>query len=107
MMFIQLKKFGMVRPSFIATAAPAIKLQVNTQFQLSSVGGSPFFNVDSGAIWDVSLWNSSTWVGNNTYQAWAGTTGLGYYGSLRMKVRGLPLTLFTACNVMTELGGVM
>ena len=103
----QLKKFGMVRPSFIALASPSIKLQINTQFQFSTVGGSPYFSQDSGAVWDEGLWNSSTWVGNNTYQAWAGTTGLGYYGSLRMKVRGLPLTVFTACNVMTELGGVM
>lgn len=103
----QLKKFGMVRPSFIALAAPAIKLQINTQFQFTPVGGSPFFTKDSGALWDEGVWNSSTWVGNNTYQGWAGTTGLGYYGSLRMKVRGLPATVFTACNVMTELGGVM
>lgn len=103
----QLKKFGMVRPSFIALASPAIKLQINTQFQLNSVGGSPFFTADNGAVWDAGVWNYSTWVGNNTYQAWAGTTGLGYYGSLRMKVRGLPATVFTACNVMTELGGVM
>jgi hypothetical protein len=103
----QLKKFGMVRPSFIGLAAPAIKLQMNTQFQFTPVGGSPFFSQDSGAIWDTGVWNASTWVGNNTYQGWAGTTGLGYYGSLRMKVRGLPATVFTACNVMTELGGVM
>lgn len=103
----QLKKFGMVRPSFIALAAPSIKLQINTQFQFTPVGGSPFFIKDNGAVWDEGVWNTSTWVGNNTYQAWAGTTGLGYYGSLRMKVRGLPATVFTACNVMTELGGVM
>lgn len=103
----QLKKFGMVRPTFIALAAPAIKLQINTQFQFTPVGGSPFFTKDSGAVWDEGVWNSSTWVGNNTYQGWAGTTGLGYYGSLRMKVRGLPATVFTSCNVMTELGGVM
>lgn len=103
----QLKKFGMVRPTFIALAPPAIKLQINTQFQFTPVGGSPFFTQDSGAVWDEGVWNSSTWVGNNTYQGWAGTTGLGYYGSLRMKVRGLPATVFTSCNVMTELGGVM
>jgi len=103
----QLKKFGMVRPTFISTAAPAIKLQINTQFQLSAVGGSPFFTRDDGGVWDEGIWNTSTWVGTNTYQAWAGTTGLGYYGSLRMKVRGLPATVFTSCNVMTEIGGVM
>jgi hypothetical protein len=32
---------------------------------------------------------------------------LGYYGSLCMKVRGLPQTVFTSAHVMTEIGGVM
>ena len=103
----QLKKFGMVRPVFIATAAPAVKLQINTQFLLSPVGGSPFFNDSDNGVWDLSAWNSASWVGQNTYQSWYGTTGLGYYGSLRMKVRGLPATVFTSAHMMTELGGVM
>lgn len=103
----QLKKFGMVRPVFIATAAPSVKLQINTQFLLSPVGGSPFFSGDDNGIWDLSAWNAASWVGQNTYQAWYGTAGLGYYGSMRMKVRGLPATVFTSAHMMTELGGVM
>ena len=103
----QLKKFGMVRPVFIATAAPSVKLQINTQFSLSPVGGSPFFTGDDNGIWDASVWNAASWVGQNTYQAWYGTAGLGYYGSMRMKVRGLPATVFTSAHMMTELGGVM
>ncbi|NDG05505.1 MAG: hypothetical protein EB121_09220 [Alphaproteobacteria bacterium] len=103
----QLKKFGMVRPVFIATAAPSVKLIVNTQFQFNSVGGSPFFAGSNNAIWNTSLWNYAVWVGQNTYQSWYGSSGLGYYGSLRMKVRGMPETVFTAAHMMTELGGVM
>lgn len=103
----QLKKFGMVRPIFIATAPPAIKLTINTQFQSQSVPGSPFFFSENNGVWNASVWNSATWVGQNTYQAWAGTAGLGYYGSLRMKVRGLPATVFTSAHMMSELGGVM
>ena len=103
----QLKKFSMVRPIFIALAPPALKVSINTQFQFSSPGGSPFyFNADPG-LWDTAIWNQATWTGQNTYQAWAGTAGLGYYGSMRMKVRGLPQTIFTSANMMTELGGVM
>lgn len=103
----QLKKFGMARPIFIATAAPAVKLIVNTQYLFNTVGGSPYFFEDDSGIWDVSYWNAANWVGQNTYQAWYGTTGLGYYGSLRMKVRGLPATVFTSAHMSTELGGVM
>lgn len=103
----QLKKFGMARPIFIATAAPAVKLVVNTQFLFNTVGGSPYFFEDGSGIWDASVWNGANWVGQNTYQAWYGTAGLGYYGSLRMKVRGLPATVFTSAHMSTELGGVM
>jgi len=103
----QLKKFGMARPIFIATAEPAVKLIVNTQFQFNTVGGSPYFFQNENGIWDFSVWNNANWVGQNTYQAWFGTQGLGYYGSLRMKGRGLPATVFTSAHMSTELGGVM
>ena len=103
----QQKKFGLVRPIFLSTAAPSVKLQINTQFQLTPVGGSPFFTGTDNGEWDVGLWNTATWVGQGTYQAWAGATGLGYYGSLRMKVRGLPTTVFTSAHLSTEIGGVM
>lgn len=104
----QQKKFGLARPIFLATAAPSVKLQINTQFNLSSVGGSPFFTgASDNGEWDASIWNTATWVGQSTYQAWAGVAGLGYYGSLRMKVRGLPTTVFTSAHLSTEVGGVM
>jgi hypothetical protein len=103
----QNKKFSMVRPIFIALSAPSVKLIINTQFQLSPVGGSPFYLADDSGVWGLANWNVATWAGQNTYQGWAGTNGLGYYGSLRMKVRGLPQTVFTSSHVLFETGGVM
>jgi len=101
------KKFSMARPIFIAPDAPSIKLIVNTQFQFDAVPGSPAFFESDVAIWDTSRWNQATWAGNNTYQGWVGLAGLGYYGALRMKVRGLPSTTFTSSHMMMETGGVM
>jgi len=103
----QLKSFGMARPVFLATAAPAIKLQINTQFSAAGVPGSPFFSNEVNGVWNAGLWNVAAWVGQNTYQAWQGTAGLGYYGSLRMKVRGLPETTFTAAHITMTPGGMM
>jgi len=104
----QLKKFQMVRPIFLAPTAPSVLLQLNTQYVLSNVSGSPNFAEVGVGIWDESEWNSSYFAGAaNSYQAWIGVVGLGYYGSVRMKVRGLPGTVFTSMHVMTELGGVM
>lgn len=104
----QLKKFGLARPIFIAPTAPSVKLQINTQYTFVNVGGSPSFTTTSAGIWNSNLWNNTVWAGStNSYQAWVGTTGLGYYASLRMKVRGLPGTIFTSSHMMTEPGGVM
>ena len=104
----QLKKFGMARPIFIAKTAPSVKVQINTQYTFTSIGGSPSFTTSTAGVWNSSNWNNAVWAGSqNSYQAWVGTTGLGYYASLRMKVRGLPGTVFTSSHMMTELGGVM
>lgn len=104
----QLKKFGMARPVFIAPTAPSVKLQVNTQYTFVSVGGSPSFTSTNAGVWNSGLWNIAVWAGStNSYQAWVGTTGLGYYASLRMKVRGFPGTIFTSSHMLTEMGGVM
>lgn len=104
----QLKKFGMARPIFIAPSAPSVKLRINTQYTFSNVAGSPSYTGIAEAKWDEAVWNTARWVGDaNTYQAWVGTTGVGYYAALRMKVRGAPGTVFTSCHQLTELGGIL
>lgn len=104
----QLKKFHMARPIFISTTAPSVKLQLNTQYALGNVSGSPAFASTSEGRWDDGVWNIAYFAGSvNTYQAWVGIVGLGYYGSIRMKVKGVPGTIFTSAHVMSELGGVM
>lgn len=104
----QLKKFQMARPIFISSNPPSVKLQLNTQYALNNVVGSPAFTDPSGGTWDSAVWNLSYFAGSqNTYQAWVGVFGLGYYGSVRMKVKGLPGTILTSMHVMSEMGGVM
>lgn len=103
-----LKKFGLARPIFIAPEAPSVKCRINTQYSFSNNAGSPSFVESPEGRWDQGLWNIALWVGaQNTYQAWVGTTGLGYYAALRMKVRGVPGTIFTSSHMMTERGGFM
>jgi len=103
-----LKKFGLARPIFIGSSPPSVKLQVNTQYTFANVGGSPSYTTTNAGFWNTGLWNVAVWSGSqNSYQAWVGTTGLGYYASLRMKVRGLPGTIFTSSHMLTEAGGVM
>lgn len=104
----QLKKFHMVRPIFLSQTGPSVLLQLNVQYSVSNVSGSPSFPDYGEGTWDDSNWSQSYFAGGiNSYQAWVGVFGLGYYGSVRMKVRGLPGTVFTSMHVMTELGGIM
>ena len=102
------KKFQLARPIFIANNPPSVLLQMNTQYATNVAPGSPAFTPAAGATWNSSNWNQAYWAGSaNTYQAWVGVNGLGYYGSLSMKVRGSPGTLLTSCHIMYEPGGVM
>ena len=103
----QLKKFGMVRPIFYAPAAPSAAVTINTQYAYNETAGAPSFTPSGVSLWDTGVWNTAFWTTSNSYESWFGTSALGYYGSLRMKLRGLPGTAFLSANVMTELGGVM
>lgn len=102
------KKFDLARPIFIAPTPPSVKVRLNTQYTFNQIAGSPAYNEEAIAKWNQAVWNVARWVGDaNTYQAWVGITGLGYYGSLRMKVRGQPETIFTSAHIMASQGGVM
>lgn len=103
-----LKRFQMARPIFISSVAPSVKLRINTQYEFANVDGSPSFVTDDTAVWDTSVWNNAVWGGSlNTYQAFVGTVGLGYLGSVRMKVRAVSDTVFTSSHVMFDVGGLM
>lgn len=104
-----LKRFSMVRPVFIARQPPAIKAKLNTQYAMSGVAGAPSFNGLDRDEWDEDNWNIARWgSSSNTYEVWIGVTGLGYYGALRMRVRGLGgTTTFASFHILSELGGVM
>lgn len=103
-----LKKFGLARPVFISASPPAVKVRVNVQYSFTDVAGSPSFTTPTTSLWDTGVWNTAVWAGtDNTYQAFAGVAGMGYYGSLRMKVRGVGGTVFSSTHMLVEQGGVM
>jgi hypothetical protein len=102
------KKFDLARPIFIAPSPPSVKVRLNTQYTFGQIAGSPSYSEEDIARWDQSIWNTARWVGDaNTYQSWVGITGLGYYGSLRMRLRGQPETIFTSAHIMATTGGMM
>lgn len=103
-----LKKWSMVRPSFISSSPPSVKLRINTQYNFTNVEGTPGFQGPGTSIWDTGQWDVAVWYGaTNTYEAWVGSAAMGYIGALRMRVRGAPGTLFTSYVSMFDVGGVM
>lgn len=103
----QLKKFGMARTIFFGSQAPSVMLRVNTQYITNDPSGVPTFIDLDADVWDTGIWNLAVWTASSNYESWHGTTGLGYYGSLRMKVLGAPGTTFLSAHMLVEQGGVM
>jgi hypothetical protein len=105
----RLKRFTMVRPVFITLQAPGIKLRMNTQYSFTNVAGSPSFRKSDVSEWDAGVWGTAKWTGvSNTYESWFGVSGLGYYGAVRMRVRGIGgSTTLSSYHVLYEPGGIM
>jgi len=100
-----LKTFDAARMIFIAPSQPSVSVQMNTQFNIQAVPGSPSFATPSGSLFDVARWDQSRWSGGNaTFEAWIGLTGVGYYGSLRVVMRGLPGTAWSAAHILYKAG---
>lgn len=102
-----LKRFSMVRPILIAAAAPGVMARMNTQWAYTDLSGSPTFINQGQSLWGAGVWNTAVWSASNNYEAWIGVSALGYYGSLRMKIRGVAGTVLQSANVLADLGGVM
>jgi len=105
----RLKKFTMVRPVFITEQAPGVKLRMNTQYSFTSVAGTPSFSGTTFSEWDTAVWGIAKWSGvSNTYESWFGVSGLGYYGAVRMRVKGIGgSTTLSSYHVLYEPGGIM
>ncbi len=103
-----LKIFGMARPILIGANPPAVQAQMNIEYNFNPIYSSPTFNGTIGANWDEGVWDEASWSGSmNTYAAWVGVQNMGYYGSLRLQVKGDPGTIYVSSTVMYQTGGVM
>ena len=103
----QLKKFSLARNIFFGPAAPSTMTTINVQYLTVDTNGAPPFSNFAVALWDTGIWNLATWVADNNFESWHGLSGLGYYGSLRIKVAGLPGTVFLSSHMLCETGGVI
>ena len=104
----RIKRFLMVRPSFIATSPPAFKAQINGEWNLNLPQGVPAYIGAGSSLWDNDKWDRAVWGGvGKAYEAWSGATGTGRYGSLALRVRGPAGTIFVGWNAVVTVGGIL
>ena len=104
----RIKRFLMVRPSFISSSAPGVKAQLNKEWSLLLPDGAPAYLNAGENFWDQGSWDNAVWSGaTGNYEAWMGANGAGRYGSLSMQVRGAADTIFIGWQALVEQGGVL
>jgi len=105
---IRVKRFHMVRPSFISDSAPGVQAGLNSEWNLEITGNVPAYLGAGSGAWDVGLWDVAVWSGSGqSYEAWTGAAGSGRYGALAMKVRASADTIFVGWQALVEPGGVL
>lgn len=91
------------------TAQPAVKVGVNTDFNLTPIVGSATMSPVTGAVWDSAKWDdpSATWVGSlATYNKWNSVAAWpGSYIAVVVSISATADTTWTATNLMMSPGG--
>ena len=103
------KVFQMARPFFNATSAPSVNAKVATgyDFGFPTIEGE-YAADDNLGRFDVSNWNECLWAGSqNTYSAWEGLSGIGYFGAFMVSYTGPRHAQFLNSTLTFQVGGVM
>jgi len=106
---VRYKRFLMVRPSFISTSPPGVAARLNSEWSVQiPTSGTVYDGKPAGGIWDLDNWDVANWSGEGqSYEAWTGSEGSGRYGSLALRVRGAPDTIFVGWQAVVEPGGIL
>lgn len=87
-----LKKFEMLQPILRIGTSVAPAVEVLTDFKEAVPTSVPTTIQTTGAKWDEAIWDASLWSpSTETRDGWTSVTGIGYCGSVRMRVSIEPL----------------
>lgn len=104
----RLKQFVMAQPIFISNAAPLLQIGFATDFGTHEETGQIQAAITGDAgIWDEGVWDASVWSGiAKTLKDWVGLSGVGYHGSLRVRVaEAMAEISWASTSVMFKPGG--
>lgn len=104
----QLKRWLMVRPTFVGSTRPGVLVAMNGDFDTQFPSGIPPYFHRTGSLWGSAVWAVGRWFGSSqTYQFWQDIRGASYAGSLNMVVVAPGGTRLSSIDYMYEGGGVM
>jgi hypothetical protein len=102
------KRVQFMRPLFIAQANPVYKIVARYDFNLTPPAGSPVFPPTSGGIWNIGIWDFSTWGGGYvTTGSPKGGSGMGRYVALYMRGRAASEIIHVGTDVLYDTGGML
>jgi hypothetical protein len=105
---VRVKRFLMVRPSFLSNSTPGVMAELNSEWDLTGPSAAPPFLSAGESLWDVGSWDVAVWSGTGrSYEYWMGATGFGRYAALSLQVRGAANTVFVGWQALVEQGGVL
>lgn len=82
-----LKKFEMLQPILRISTAVAPAVEVVTDFKERVPTAVPTTIETNASLWDRALWDVGRWAAaTETRDGWTSVTGIGYCGSVRMRV---------------------
>ncbi len=82
-----LKKFEMIQPVLRIATSVSPAIEVLTDFKSGVPTAVPTTVTTDVALWDEAIWDTSLWAtATETRDFWTSVTGIGYCGSVRMRV---------------------
>ena len=103
-----LKMFTMARPIYMADGDITPSIALNIDFQLAQPAASRIYS-GSNSLWDVSDWDTTSWVNAQAIKKnWLTVGGIGYAASLRTKLAVNNMTAsLQSIDYVFENGGIL
>jgi hypothetical protein len=99
-----LKKFQMLQPVINLGEGVEPAIEVLTDFQERIPTATPTVIRITGSLWDGSLWDVAEWgSGAETRSSWTTVTGIGYCGSVRIRLTVSPRVVALGTGDGTDL----
>jgi len=105
----KLKRWTMAKPIFRANGNPSVGMSMNVDFDLTNSTNSLSFTPSSSGLWDVGMWDNSTWGGDFIIvQNWQTFSGIGYYGAPQLNIASQGVDVrWVSTDIVYEVGAIL